>query len=711
MASTAPSSMFPKRPVVNQPLFPPLSRAEMNALGWDALDVLLVSGDAYVDHPAFGVAILARCLIAAGFRVGIVAQPRWDRLDDIIALGTPELFVGVTAGNLDSMLNKLTAQKKTRSLDAYSPDGRPGQRPNRASVVYAQLCRQAFPCVPVILGGVEASLRRIAHYDYWSDSVRRSIVLDSKADLLVFGMAESTIVALATHLRSRAPLSSLKNLNGTAYALSRREVWEPLLAERRSTKVGDGGIVELPSYERVAKDPLAFSQMTHAVELESNPFNARALIQPHGNEAVFLNPPAAPLSTEAYDAVYALPFQRKPHPRYDGQRIAAFETVRDSVAVLRGCYGGCSFCSITLHEGRVVQNRSERGILSELALMARSGGFHGTVSDLGGPTANMYGTGCSNQELRARCRRASCLFPKPCRYLDTQHDRYLSLLRNARRVRGIHHVFIASGVRYDLANQSPAFVRELAQHHVGGQLSVAPEHVVPTVLRAMRKPAVECYEQFAREFRQQSVAAGRDQYLIPYFVVGHPGTSLRDAVELAVYLKKAGIRPRQVQEFIPTPMTVATSMYFTGLEPSTGEPVVVERSPRARHLQKALALYYDEAHAHLVREALVLAGRRDLIGSDPRCLVAARPRGARESRVHEAPSRHSDRQIGTTRETGLPTRASHCKPQSVPNRDATARPQKAREIHPRSGRSTCQKDPRERISSRRRPKATKGRTP
>jgi uncharacterized radical SAM protein YgiQ len=671
----------------------------MDALGWDALDVLLVSGDAYVDHPAFGVALIARCLIAAGFRVGIVAQPRWDCLDDILALGAPKLFVGVTAGNLDSMLNKLTAQKKTRSLDAYSPDGKPGQRPNRASLVYAQLCRQAFPALPVILGGVEASLRRVAHYDYWSDSVRRSIVLDSKADLLVFGMAESTVVTLAEQLRAGAQVCSLKELRGTAWALSRRALWEPLLSERRSKKVGDGGLVELPSYERVQTEPLAFSQMTQLVELESNPFNGRPLIQPHGNEAVYLNPPSLPLSTESYDAIYALPFQRRPHPRYQGQRIPAFETVRESVTVLRGCYGGCSFCSITQHEGRIVQNRSEQGILAELTSLAGSDNFRGTISDLGGPTANMYRTGCSNPELQSRCRKPSCLFPEPCRQLDMRHDGYVSLLRAARRVRGIGHVFIASGVRYDLANQSPAFIRELVSHHVGGQLSVAPEHVVPTVLRAMRKPNIECYERFSQQFTQQSLAAKREQYLIPYFVVGHPGTSLGDAVELALYLKRSGIRPRQVQEFIPTPMTIATSMYFTGLHPSTNEPVVVERSARARHLQKALALYYDEAHAHLVREALVLAGRRDLIGSSARCLVDARPRSGRDARTDAAGRDHPARKpLGASRSV-------------TDHAAATARPRTSRESYPRSAAPTFPRGPRETISSRRRPTATKGRKP
>lgn len=620
----------------------------MNELGWDALDVLLVSGDAYVDHPAFGVALIARCLIAAGFRVGIVAQPRWDRLDDILALGTPKLFVGVTAGNLDSMLNKLTAQKKTRSLDAYSPDGEPGQRPNRASIVYAQLCRQAFPGVAVILGGVEASLRRIAHYDYWSDSVRRSVVLDAKADLLVFGMAESSIVKVAHHLRSGAPMSSLKNLSGTAYALSRPEAWQSLLGERRSAQANDGGVVELPAYEKVASDPLAFSHMTHALELESNPFNGRPLIQPHGKEAVYLNPPAPPLTTEEYDAVYALPFQRTPHPRYEGRRIPAFETIRDSVAVLRGCYGGCSFCSITQHEGRIVQNRSEHAILAELASIARRADFHGTVTDLGGPTANMYRTGCSNPELQSRCRRSSCLYPRICRNLDTRHDAYLSLLRKARRVRGIRNVFIASGVRYDLANQSPSFVRELAAHHVGGQLSVAPEHVVPSALEAMRKPSIASYEQFAEAFTRESRACQRDQYLVPYFVVGHPGTSLRDAVELAVYLKRSGIRPRQVQEFIPTPMTLATSMYYTGLDPSTNHPIVVDRAPRARALQKALALYYDEAQAPLVREALILADRRDLIGNGSHCLVArGRPQTGRESHPRNAQRTSQPNRCGT----------------------------------------------------------------
>ncbi|HMA91840.1 MAG TPA: YgiQ family radical SAM protein [Polyangiaceae bacterium] len=613
----------PRQAMPREPRFLPMDRSEMRSFGWDALDVLLVSGDAYVDHPAFGVAVIARCLHSLGLRVGVVAQPRWDRIDDITAMGAPRLFVGVTAGNLDSMLNKLTAQKKTRSLDAYSPAGEPGQRPNRATIVYAQLCRQAFPGIPIVLGGIEASLRRIAHYDFWSDSVRRSVVLDSKAELLVFGMGESTIVSVAEHLRSGADIASLKRLRGTAYGLSRRELWEPLLKEQRAEKISDSGIVALPSYEEACADPKAFSRMTRLFEREMNPFNARPMIQPHGNEAVYLNPPSKPLSSGEYDAVYALPFQRQPHPRYASQRIPAFETVRDSVVALRGCYGGCSFCSISEHAGRIVQNRSEASILRELQTIAQSEGFHGTISDLGGPTANMYRTGCRAAEFQHKCRRGSCLYPRPCPHLDVNQDGYVALLRKARRTRGIRHVFIASGIRYDLANLSAPFIEELASYHVGGQLSVAPEHVASNTLRAMRKPEVESYERFVAQFQRQSQRARREQYVVPYFVVGHPGTSLSDAVELAVYLKRAGIRPRQVQEFIPTPMTVATSMYYTGLDPLNDKPVYVERSPRARRLQKALALYYDETQAALVREALIMAKRADLIGVGADCLVHA----------------------------------------------------------------------------------------
>jgi uncharacterized radical SAM protein YgiQ len=607
-----------------------MSQNEMRTFGWSDLDVLLVSGDAYVDHPAFGTALVARCLLAEGYRVGIVAQPRWDRTDDLLQMGIPRLFVGITAGNLDSMLNKLTAQKKTRSEDAYSPDGRPGQRPNRASIVYAQLCRQAFPGLPIVLGGIEASLRRVAHYDFWSDAVRRSIILDAKADLLVFGMAEKTIVTVADHLQSHQEgLSSLRGLNGTAYALSRRELWEALLASKRSEKVSDGGIVELPTFEEVSADRAAFSRMTRLLERETNPYNARPIIQPHGNEAVFLNPPALPLTTEEHDAVYALPFQRQPHPRYAGQHIPAFETIKTSVAAVRGCYGGCSFCSISEHEGRIVQSRSQTSVIAELRLLARDTGFRGTISDVGGPTANMYRTGCADPNLQHRCRRSSCLYPRQCPHLLTSHAAYVSLLRAALQVSGVRHVFVASGVRYDLANNSPEFVRELAAHHVGGQLSVAPEHVASSTLAAMRKPGILDYERFVSQFEQESARAGREQYLVPYFVVGHPGTSLSDSVQLALYLKRHRLRPRQIQEFIPTPMTVATSMYYTGLDPATNQSVVVVRHPRERRLQKALALYYDPAQAPYVREALVLAGRRDLIGTAESCLVA--PDASRQS--------------------------------------------------------------------------------
>ncbi len=604
--------------------FLPTTRAEMRARGWDELDVLIVSGDAYVDHPAFGPVLIARFLEARGFKVGFIAQPRWDSPEDVLRMGRPRLFVGVSAGNLDSMLNKLTAQKKVRADDFYSPGGQPGKRPNRASIVYANLVRGAMPGVPVVLGGIEASLRRIAHYDYWSDKVRRGVLLDSKADLLIFGMGERPVWEVARRLDEGAPIGTIRDVRGTAFVLNRGE-WEHLETSRYVT---DGKPVMLPSYERVRDDRRAFSEMSRAFQHETNPGNARPLLQPHGQQAVYFNPPAVPLETADMDELYDIPFVRAVHPSYDAP-VPAFETVKHSIVTMRGCFGGCTFCSITEHEGRVIQSRSAQSVLREVRALRRMRGFSGVITDVGGPTANMYQMKCRSPRIEAACRRLSCVHPGICENLETDHAPLVDLLKSVRREKGIKKVFIASGVRYDLAERSAEFVSELAKHHTGGQLSVAPEHVDPDVLDKMKKPGVESYDRFASMFGRASREAGKDQHLVPYYISGHPGSTMDSMIELARHLKSEGVRPRQVQDFIPTPMSMATSMYYTGLDPSTHEPVYTARTMREKRMQKSLLLYWDPAHHDLAREALEGAGRRDLIGSGPRALVPpSRGRGS-----------------------------------------------------------------------------------
>jgi uncharacterized radical SAM protein YgiQ len=599
--------------------FLPTTRADMDARGWTELDILLVTGDAYVDHPAFGPILIARFLEGRGYKVGVIAQPRWTDAEDIARMGRPRLFTGISAGNLDSMLNKLTAQKKVRSEDQYSPGGRPNMRPNRATVVYSNLARQAFPGTPLVLGGIEASLRRIAHYDYWSDSVRRSILLDAKADLLVFGMGERPAWEIARRLDRGDPIASLTDIRGTAHVKKNRRTWEPLLASR-SRYVTDGGIVVLPSYDEVKADKLKFAAMSRAFQYETNAHNGRALLQVHGDEAVYFNPPALPLTEKEMDGLYDLPFQRSPHPSYS-EPIPAFETVKNSIVTMRGCFGGCTFCSITEHEGRIIQSRSADSVLREVRALSRMDGFRGTITDVGGPTANMYQMRCKDEPTESACRRLSCVHPGICENLVTDHAPLVDLLRKVRQEKGIKKVYVASGIRYDLAERSPEFIRELAEHHTGGQLSVAPEHSNPEVLKKMKKPGIESYERFAQAFCQASEAAGKEQYLIPYFITGHPGSTLEDTIELAQYLKREGLRPRQVQDFIPTPMAIATAMFYTGVDPLTNEPVYTATDLREKRMMKALIFWWDEASWPLAREALKKAGRADLIGRGPQCLV------------------------------------------------------------------------------------------
>ena len=610
------------------PFFLPTCRADLVARGWEQLDIVVVSGDAYVDHPAFGPVLIARFLEGRGFKVGIIAQPDWRSAEPFRALGRPRLFFGVSAGNLDSMLNRLTAQKKNRAEDQYSPGGRTGCRPDRATVVYAQRCREAFPDVPVVLGGIEASLRRIAHYDYWSDTVRRSMLLDAKADLLVFGMGERPVWEVADRLNRGERIGDIRDVRGTAFPINDAEMTRHEADPARM--VADRKTVVLPSYEEVAADRRAFALMSRAFQLETNPGNARPLAQRHGQRGIFYNPPALPLEDGAgrgggavsMDELYDLPFTRVPHPMYT-ERIPGYETVKHSLVLMRGCFGGCTFCSITEHEGRVIQNRSAESVLREIRALRRQGDFRGTITDLGGPTANMYGLACKSPDIESKCRRLSCVHPGVCENLRTDHGPLISLMRQVRKEDGVKHVFIASGVRYDLAERSPEYVEELARHHVGGQLSVAPEHVSPRVLEKMKKPGIESYERFQQMFACASRDAGKEQYDIPYFISGHPGSTLVDMVELALWLKKNGRRPRQVQDFIPTPMAMATCMYHTGIDPLTMQPVYTATGLRAKKLQKALLLYWSPEQWPLAREALREAGRADLIGPGPEALVPA----------------------------------------------------------------------------------------
>jgi uncharacterized radical SAM protein YgiQ len=613
---------------VASPFFLPTCRADLVARGWEQLDIVVVSGDAYVDHPAFGPVLIARFLEGRGFKVGIIAQPDWRSAEPFRALGRPRLFFGVSAGNLDSMLNRLTAQKKNRAEDQYSPGGRTGCRPDRATVVYAQRCREAFPDVPVVLGGIEASLRRIAHYDYWSDTVRRSMLLDAKADLLVFGMGERPVWEVADRLNRGERIGDIRDVRGTAFPINDAEMTRHEADPARM--VADRKTVVLPSYEEVAADRRAFALMSRAFQLETNPGNARPLAQRHGRRGIYYNPPALPLEDGAgrgggavsMDELYDLPFTRVPHPMYT-ERIPGYETVKHSLVLMRGCFGGCTFCSITEHEGRVIQNRSAESVLREIRALRRQGDFRGTITDLGGPTANMYRLACKSPDIESKCRRLSCVHPGVCENLRTDHGPLISLMRQVRKEDGVKHVFIASGVRYDLAERSPEYVEELARHHVGGQLSVAPEHVSPRVLEKMKKPGIESYERFQQMFACASRDAGKEQYDIPYFISGHPGSTLEDMVELALWLKKNGRRPRQVQDFIPTPMAMATCMYHTGIDPLTMQPVYTATGLRAKKLQKALLLYWSPEQWSLAREALREAGRADLIGPGPEALVPA----------------------------------------------------------------------------------------
>jgi uncharacterized radical SAM protein YgiQ len=610
--------------------FLPTTSEEIRALGWDAVDVVFVTGDAYVDHPSFAMAVLGRVLESRGFRVAILPQPDWRSADAWRALGRPRLFYAVSAGNMDSMINHYTASRKRRNDDAYSPGGRIGLRPDRPTPVYAQRCREAFPGVPVVIGGIEASLRRIAHFDYWSETVRPSMLVPSKADLLAFGKGEETIVAIAERLRAGETVRDLRDLRGVAYLLGMKE---ELPSAPASTP---WNTLELPGFDEVAVDKLAFAKMTRSFHQETNPFNARRLVQAQGDRKAVLNPPCLPLDEAGMDAIYDLPYARRPHPKYEEQ-IPAFEMIRDSIEIMRGCFGGCTFCSITMHEGRVIQSRSKRSILAEVEEVASAPDFKGTISDLGGPTANMYKMRCTRPEVEAVCRRLSCIHPKICILLGTDHGPTIDLMRAARAVEGVKRVNIASGIRMDLANLDDRYVEELATHHVGGHLKVAPEHRSDEVLDLMKKPSSASFETFAEKFDRASAKAGKEQYLVPYFIASHPGSGVAEMIELALFLKAHGYKPRQVQDFIPAPMDIATCMYWTGLDPQTLAPVNTVTRLNDRKVQRALMQFWRPENWFAVHKALTEAGRSDLIGGGPRCLIPQNPpREALEARRREA---------------------------------------------------------------------------
>ena len=598
------------------PVSPPLPMHpdDLANRNWDAVDVVFVTGDAYVDHPSFANGLLARLLESAGFRVAVLAQPDWRSCDAWRQFGRPRLFFAVSAGNMDSMINHYTANRKVRNDDAYSPDGQMGRRPDRATLAYCQRAREAFPGTPVVAGGVEASLRRIAHYDYWSDTVRRSILLDVKADLIAFGMGERTILDIARGLAAGRTVRELRNLRGVAYRLGASE-----------STPADALTRELPAFEAVKTDPLAFCEMTRISHLETNPHNAKRLVQRHGREAVVVNPPALPLDEQEMDRVYALPFTRRPHPRYATARIPAFEVVRDSVQIMRGCFGGCTFCSITAHEGRIIQSRSKESIVAEVRLLAAQPDFKGTVSDIGGPTANMYQMRCSRPEVEAKCRRLSCVHPTVCKLLGTDHGPLKQVMRETREVPGVKRVLVASGVRMDLARRDPEYLAELAAHHVGGHLKVAPEHTDPGVLDLMKKPPANDYLEFDKAFKAASRRVGKRQYTVPYFIASHPGSGLDEMIELAVFLKRNGYRPDQVQDFIPSPFDIAACMYHTGLDPMTGKAVTITKGLKDRRMQRALLQFFKPENYFEVRRSLEQAGRQDLIGSGCDCLIPERP--------------------------------------------------------------------------------------
>ena len=661
--------------------FLPTTREEMDQLGWDSCDIVLVTGDAYVDHPSFGMAVVGRVLEAQGFRVGIIAQPDWTSVEDFQKLGQPNLYYGVAAGNMDSMINRYTADRKIRHDDAYTAGNIGGKRPDRAVIVYSQRCREAFPGVPIVIGSIEASLRRIAHFDYWSEKVRRSVIFDAKADILLYGNAERAIVELSHRLADGESITDLRDIRGTAYVVSElpndiemvdESSFEPEAGAKGKINVvsldtttaeanpyeqvpdavaaGDGSektiydleqvyvpdetsdnpfasFIKLPSYETVKNDKVLYAHTSRIFHRETNPYNAKPLAQAHGDRYIWLNPPPIPLATDEIDSVFGLPYQRVPHPSYGDEKIPAYEMIRFSVNIMRGCFGGCTFCSITEHEGRIIQSRSKESILAELEnIRDKTPGFTGVISDLGGPTANMWRLGCKSAEIEASCKRPSCVYPGICKNLNTDQTPLIDLYREARATDGVKKVLIASGLRYDLAVKTPEYVKELVTEHVGGYLKIAPEHTETGPLSKMMKPGMGTYDEFKEMFERFSKEAGKKQYLIPYFIAGHPGTSLEDMLNLALWLKRNGFKADQVQNFYPSPMATATAMYHSGKNPlrrvrSDSEDVTTAMGGRQRRLYKAFLRYHDPDNWPMLREALKKMGRKDLIGNGKMHLI------------------------------------------------------------------------------------------
>jgi uncharacterized radical SAM protein YgiQ len=687
--------------------FLPTSREEMDRLGWDSCDIIIVTGDAYVDHPSFGMAVIGRVLEAQGFRVGIIDQPDWTSKADFQRLGKPNLYFGVAAGNMDSMINRYTADHKTRKDDAYTPGNVGGKRPDRAVTVYAQRCREAFKGVPIVIGSIEASLRRIAHYDYWSNKVKRSVLLDSKADILLYGNAERAIVELSHRLARGEKIADIQDIRGSAFVrnvmpegwleIDSTDVDRPGIIDRipnpydtpesdtAACKTGqdapeieeravnvvdmsdrkvkrafrDKSYIRLPAYEQVRDDPVLYAHASRILHLETNPGNAKPLVQRHGNRDVWLNPPPIPLSTEEMDWVFEQPYARAPHPRYGDARIPAWEMIRFSVNIMRGCFGGCTFCSITEHEGRIIQSRSEDSIVREVEnIRDKTAGFTGVVSDLGGPTANMWRLNCKSKAIEENCKRLSCIYPSICKSLNTDQTPLIHLYRRVRELPGVKKVLVASGLRYDLAVETPEYVRELVTHHVGGYLKIAPEHTENSPLSKMMKPGMGTYDRFKEMFEKYSKEAGKEQYLIPYFIAAHPGTSAEDMMNLALWLKQNGFRADQVQTFYPSPMAMATAMYHSERNPLSrisrkrGERVDTAKGLKARRLHKAFLRYHDPENWPLLREALQQLGRSDLIGNRKDQLIPRfQPRNWK-------PAKGEEGKRFLTQHTGLPPRSA-----------------------------------------------------
>ncbi len=649
----------------------PMSRAEMDELGWDSCDIIIVTGDAYIDHPSFGMAVVGRFLESQGFRVGIIAQPEWQSTKDFVALGEPNLFFGVTGGNMDSLINRYTADLKVRNDDAYTPNAEPAKRPDRSVIAYTQRCKEAFREVPVVIGGIEASLRRIAQFDYWSDEVRRSVLVDAGADILLYGNAERALAEIAHQIANGKSTQQLTDIRGTAVVRAIPSDWTELDSTRidwpsnidaipnpyeygepanctSKESIADAALplrivpmplqskekldpsrtyIRLPSFEKVSKDSALYAHASRILHQESNPHNARVLVQKHGLHDVWINPPPIPLETEELDKIFDLPFQRRPHPSYGEAKIPAYEMICTSVNIMRGCFGGCTFCSITEHEGRVIQSRSQESVLREIeAIRDQVPHFTGSISDLGGPTANMYHLNCKDREIQAGCRRLSCVYPTICKNLKTDHSQTTELYRKARKLKGVKNIAIASGLRYDLAVRDPEYVKELVTHHVGGYLKIAPEHTEDEVLSRMMKPGIGTYDQFKRMFEKYTKEAGKKQYLIPYFIAAHPGCDDESMLNLALWLKRNKFRIDQVQTFYPSPMSLATAMYHSARDPLKkisykSNKIYTSKNIDQRRLQKAFLRYHDQKNWPLLRKALISMGRSDLIGSRPDQLI------------------------------------------------------------------------------------------